>query len=83
MRRELRKLAESPDASHQTHPERQVLTGLMRREGHQNARIPDAEHRTYFGVSGALCFLWSDSTVHQTLKASVWCLPAVRPVSVS
>ena len=32
MRRELRKLAGSPDASHRTHPERPVLTGLMRRE---------------------------------------------------
>ena len=33
LRRELRKLAGSLDVSHQTHPERPVLTGLMRREG--------------------------------------------------
>ena len=33
MRRELRKLTGSPDASHRTHPQRPVLTGPMRREG--------------------------------------------------
>ncbi|KAG0545451.1 hypothetical protein BDA96_02G362700 [Sorghum bicolor] len=33
--RELRKLAGSPDASHRTHPERPVLTGLTPREGFQ------------------------------------------------
>ena len=40
-RRELRKLAGSPDASHRTHPERPVLTGLTPREG---CKMP--AHRT-------------------------------------
>ena len=55
MRRELRKLAGSPDASHRRDPEHPVLTGHMRREGRQTARAPDAEHRTHCGASGALC----------------------------
>ena len=57
VRRDLRKVAGSPDASHRTRPERPVLTGLMRREGRQTARTPDAEHRTHSGASGALCYI--------------------------
>jgi len=77
MHRELRKLAGSPDASHRMHPERPVLTGLMRREGRQNDHTPDTEHRTHSGASGAL---WTDPTIQRTLKASVRCLHAVRPM---
>ena len=79
VRRELRKLVGSPNASHRTHPERPELTGLMRRECRQNARTPDAEHRTHTGASGALCTP-ALQTPHWTLWTRVRCCQHQRPV---
>jgi len=53
MRRELRKLAGSPDASHRMHPKRPVLTGLKLRELYKTDLTPDTDHRTHRPASGA------------------------------